>query len=282
MLVTVFVFVGIEGASVYSRHAPNARGCRHRHRAGVSGRAVRCWCWSPCCRTACCCAPSLAALPHTLDGRACCTRSSGRWGAVFISIGLLISVLRQLPVVVAAGGRGAALGGARSGPCRASSRARTRNKVPAAALWLTNIVIQLFLLVTWFAGVRLHAGAEDDQLDDADPLSCWWLPTGSSSWTGKTYEQDGRAAAPATGCAARARHGLAALGMLYAGGPKDSCCSRRSCTRRAPSCTSWPAASRRAALHRHPRRSSSACSCSLALPAGHQPSGRWCPASITV
>ena len=25
------------------------------------------------------------------------------------------------------------------------------NKAPAAALWLTNIVIQLFLLVTWFA-----------------------------------------------------------------------------------------------------------------------------------
>ena len=44
------------------------------------------------------------------------------------------------------------------------------NKVPVGALWLTNVVIQLFLIVTFFAEVRLHDGAQDDELDDADSL----------------------------------------------------------------------------------------------------------------
>src|SRR5260370_33484204 len=74
----------------------------------------------------------------------------GPWGKVFISIGRLISILGNYlswPRLAAEVLYSAA--GQRTMP---SFPARENaNKVPSAALWLTNIVIQVFLIVTWFA-----------------------------------------------------------------------------------------------------------------------------------
>ena len=74
----------------------------------------------------------------------------GPWGKILVSIGLLISVLGNYlawsllaaEVVYSA---------AHNRTMPAFLARENENKAPVAALWLTNAVIQLFLLVTWFA-----------------------------------------------------------------------------------------------------------------------------------
>jgi arginine:ornithine antiporter/lysine permease len=72
MLVTVWVFIGIEGASIYSRRARRA----DVGRATVIGflGVCCCWCWSACCRWACCRRP-VAGLPNP-SMATCCAPSS--------------------------------------------------------------------------------------------------------------------------------------------------------------------------------------------------------------
>jgi amino acid transporter len=74
----------------------------------------------------------------------------GHWGAVFISVGLLVSVLGAYlawslicaeVLFVAAK--------ARDMPKVFSTE--NQNKVPAAALWLTNIVVQFFVITTYWS-----------------------------------------------------------------------------------------------------------------------------------
>jgi arginine:ornithine antiporter/lysine permease len=74
----------------------------------------------------------------------------GHWGAVFVSIGLLVSVLGAYlawslictEVLSAAG---------RTSDMPALFGTENRNKVPAAALWLTNLVVQLFVISTYWS-----------------------------------------------------------------------------------------------------------------------------------
>jgi len=148
LLITVFVFVGIEGASVYSRFA------RHRRDVGLAtvlgflgvlsllvlvtvlsyGILLR---------------PDLAALRNpSMAG--VMEAVVGPWGRVFVSVGLLISVLGNYlswSLLAAEVLHSAALNDAMP---RTLARENAAG-VPVAALWLTNAVIQLFLLVTWFA-----------------------------------------------------------------------------------------------------------------------------------
>jgi arginine:ornithine antiporter / lysine permease len=74
----------------------------------------------------------------------------GHWGAVFISIGLLISVLGAYLAwslicaeVLSAAGR------TRDMP--AVFGAENENKVPAPALWMTNAIVQLFVISTYWS-----------------------------------------------------------------------------------------------------------------------------------
>ena len=92
MLVTVFVFLGIEGASVYSRYAQEREdvgmatifGFRRRHRAhGPRSRSL------PYARAA---ARRDRRHAPALDGGVL-EAVVGQWGAVFVSLGLLVSVL---------------------------------------------------------------------------------------------------------------------------------------------------------------------------------------------
>jgi arginine:ornithine antiporter/lysine permease len=148
MLVTVFVFIGIEGASVYSRYAQ-----RRSHVGvatilgfiGVTGLMVL-----------------VTLLPYAVLARADIAEMRqpsmaavleavvGHWGAVFVSVGLMVSVLGAYlawslicaEILFAAG---------KTKDMPRVFATENRNKVPAAALWLTNIVVQLIVITTYWS-----------------------------------------------------------------------------------------------------------------------------------
>ncbi|WP_252273540.1 arginine-ornithine antiporter [Pseudomonas subflava] len=147
MLVTVWVFIGIEGASVYSARAEkrsdvgkatvlgfvgvllllvlvNVLSLGIMHQAELAGLKN----------------PSMAyVLEHVV----------GRWGAIFISVGLIVSLAGALlswtllcaEILFAA---------AKDHTMPDFLKKENANQVPANALWLTNGLIQLFLVVTLF------------------------------------------------------------------------------------------------------------------------------------
>lgn len=148
MLITVFVFLGIEGASVYSRFA------RKRSDVGaatilgfvaVTGLMVAVtllpYATAPRAAIAGVQNPSLAGALELVFGH---------WGAVLISIGVLVSVLGAYlawslicaEVLFAA---------AKSSDMPRLFAAQNRNRVPANALWLTNIVVSLFIISTYWS-----------------------------------------------------------------------------------------------------------------------------------
>ncbi|WP_282297350.1 basic amino acid/polyamine antiporter [Stenotrophomonas sp. PS02289] len=148
LLLTVFVFVGIEGASVYSRYA--------RRRADVGIATVAGFLGVLCLLVmvtvlsyGILLRPDLAALRNpSMAG--VMEAVAGRWGAVFISVGLLVSVLGNYlswSLLAAEVLHSAALNDAMPRALAGENKAG----VPSTALWLTNAVIQVFLLVSWFA-----------------------------------------------------------------------------------------------------------------------------------
>ncbi len=226
MLVTVFVFVGIEGASVYSRYA------RKREDVGVATvlgfLGVLCllvmvtmFSYGVLLR------PELAALP-TPSVAGVMASIVGAWGLVFISVGLLVSILGNYLSwsLLAAEVLHSA---ARTGTMPAFLARENANGVPAAALWLTNIVIQVFLLVTWFAEYAFTLALKMTSSMTLFPYLLVAAFGVKLAWTGATYvagASPGRIVADDAAAAGRAadglRAGLATLyaaGMLYAGGP---------------------------------------------------------------
>ena len=148
MLVTVFVFLGIEGASVYSRYAQKRSHVGTAtilgfigvtslmvlvtmlpyavlHRPEIAGMRQ----------------PSMATVLEAVVGH---------WGAIFISVGLLVSVLgAYLAWSLICAEVLFAAAKARDMPKVFSTE--NQNKVPAAALWLTNIVVQFFVITTYWS-----------------------------------------------------------------------------------------------------------------------------------
>jgi arginine:ornithine antiporter/lysine permease len=148
MLVTVFVFIGIEGASVYSRYAGKRSDVGKATILGFIGVTslmvlVTLLPYAVLQR------PEIAGMRQP-SMAAVLEAVAGHWGTVFVSIGLIVSVLgaylawslicaevlftaantRDMPQVFAR---------------------ENANKVPAPALWLTNIVIQLFVISTYWS-----------------------------------------------------------------------------------------------------------------------------------
>src|SRR5262245_56770303 len=148
ILVTVFVFLGIEGASVYSRYAKKRSDVGAAtitgfiavtslmvlvtltpyavlHRADIAGMRQ----------------PSMAATLEAVVGH---------WGAVFVSIGLIVSVLGAYlawslicaEVLFAA---------AKNKDMPKVFATENGNKVPVAALWATNILVQFFVITTYWS-----------------------------------------------------------------------------------------------------------------------------------
>lgn len=148
MLVTVFVFIGIEGASVYSRYA--------KERADV-GRATI---FGFCAVTALMVLVSMLPFAILTRGDVAGMRQPsmaavleslvGPWGAIFVSIGLVVSVLGAYLAwsLICAEVMFAA---ARNEDMPALFSRENANGVPANALWITNIIIQLLVASTYFS-----------------------------------------------------------------------------------------------------------------------------------
>ncbi len=148
MLVTVFVFLGIEGASVYSRYAKTRSDVG---RATILGFVI---------------VTSLMVLvtllPYAVLQRADIAGMRqpsmaqvlesvvGHWGAIFVSLGLLVSVLGAYlawslicaEVLFAA---------AKTKDMPSLFARENANKVPANALWATNLVVQVIVISTYWS-----------------------------------------------------------------------------------------------------------------------------------
>ncbi|MCX7888613.1 MAG: basic amino acid/polyamine antiporter [Rhodobacteraceae bacterium] len=148
MLITVFVFLGIEGASVYSRFARTRADVGTATILGfvaVTGLMVAVtllpYAVMPRAEVAALSQPSLAGALEA---------AAGPWGAWFIRIGVLVSVLGAYlawslicaEVLFAA---------AKSGDMPRLFAATNANRVPASALWLTNIVVSGFVISTYWS-----------------------------------------------------------------------------------------------------------------------------------
>ncbi len=148
MLVTVFVFIGIEGASVYSRYAKRREDvgwATVMGFVGVLGLLVL-----------------VTLLPYGIMERAelaglrqpsmagVLGAVVGPWGSWFVSIGLIVSVLGAYLAwsLLAAE---VLYSAAKSELVPRALARENANQVPVAAVWLTNILIQVFLIVTLFA-----------------------------------------------------------------------------------------------------------------------------------
>ncbi len=213
MLVTVFVFIGIEGASVYSRYAEKRSDVGIATLLGFVG--VLCllilvtvlpFGVVPRAELATFRNPSMAGLFESIVGR---------WGNIFISTGLLISVF------------GAFLAWtlfAAEVPFMAAKERIMPNflnwenaqKVPSASLWMTNIVVQIFLIVTLFAQNAFTLALE---LASSLSLIPYLLVAAYGlklALTHETYERDGRNRNRELGISAIAT--LYSVLMLYAGG----------------------------------------------------------------
>ena len=148
MLVTVFVFIGIEGASVYSRYAKERKDVGWATIVGfigVTGLMVL-----------------VSLLPYAVLQRADIAGMRqpsmagvlesvvGPWGSVFVSAGLLVSVLGAYlawalicaEVMFAAG---------KSKDMPKAFAKTNANGVPHVAMWWTSIIIQIIVITTYWS-----------------------------------------------------------------------------------------------------------------------------------
>jgi arginine:ornithine antiporter/lysine permease len=215
MLVTVFLFVGIEGASVYSRYARNRNDVGIATVLGFLGVLcllvlVTMLSYGILLRPdlAALASPSMAGVMEAIVGP---------WGKVFVSLGLLISVLgNYLSWSLLAAEVLYSAAGQRTMP--AFLARENKNKAPVGALWLTNTVIQVFLLLTWFAEYAFTMALKMASSMTLVPYLLVGAYGLKLAWTGETYATDGRSRSVdwVRGAIATAY----AVGMLYAGGAK--------------------------------------------------------------
>ncbi|XXD07976.1 basic amino acid/polyamine antiporter [Klebsiella sp. R445] len=157
MLVTVFVFLGIEGASIYSRYARSRKDVGLATLFGFIGvlcllMLVTMLSFGVMLRSelAELRQPSMAGVLESIVGR---------WGAIVISLGLIVSVL------------GAYLSWSLLAAEVIFSAAKNKSmpdifsrenkwSVPSSAVWLTNITIQVFLIITMFSNYAFQLSLE--------------------------------------------------------------------------------------------------------------------------
>lgn len=148
MLVTVFVFIGIEGASVYSRYA--------KERSDVGAATILGFVSVTTLMVL------VSMLPYAVMPRADIAGMRqpsmagvleavvGPWGAIFISIGLLVSVLGAYlawSLICAE----VLFTAAKTKDMPSVFAKENANKVPVAALWATNIIVQLIVISTYWS-----------------------------------------------------------------------------------------------------------------------------------
>jgi arginine:ornithine antiporter/lysine permease len=215
MLVTVFLFVGIEGASVYSRYAKNRSDVGIATVLGFLGVLcllvlVTMLSYGVMLRPdlAAVASPSMAGVMEAIVGP---------WGKVFISLGLLVSVLgNYLSWSLLAAEVLYSAAGQRTMP--AFLARENQNKAPVGALWLTNVVIQIFLLFTWFAEEAFTIALKMTSSMTLVPYLLVAAYGLKLAWAGETYAGDRRGRGVDWIRSAVAT--LYAVGMLSAGGTK--------------------------------------------------------------
>lgn len=153
MLVTVWAFLGIEGATVY---AARARSSRDVGKATIMGFAL-----------VLLLLVAVNLLSHGLMSRATLAglpdpalagvlRSTvGEWGAVFVGVGLIVSVSGALLAWMLMCAEILSVTG-RSGAFPASLGREKRPGVPKNAIILTSVVLQVALVGTHFAGAAYY------------------------------------------------------------------------------------------------------------------------------
>jgi arginine:ornithine antiporter/lysine permease len=215
MLVTVFVFIGIEAASVYSRYALKREDVGRATVLGfmiVTALLVAVTVLSfgvlPREEIAALRAPSVAGVMESMVGP---------WGAKFISAGLIVSVLgaylawsllaAEVPYLAA-----------KYGLFPKYFEKTNEAKVPVNSLLLTNIVVQVFLIITMFTTYAFQLALE---LTSALTLIPYLLVAAYAlklARTGESYEKDPGARNKDLAVAAIAT-GYSIL-MIYSGGLK--------------------------------------------------------------
>lgn len=147
MLVTVFVFLGVEGASVYSRYAKRRDDVAVATVAGfllvlllLVSVTLLSYGVLPRAELASLRNPSMAGVLHA---------AVGPWGSVLVSVGLMVSVAGAYLswILLAAEVLHAA---ARFNTMPTFLSHQNQHGVPDRALWLSNGIVQLFLIGTLF------------------------------------------------------------------------------------------------------------------------------------
>jgi len=113
--------------------------------------------------------------------------------------------------------------------CRPVWRGWSDTGVPIAALWLSNCVIQLFLIVSFFAEYALILAVKDDQRMTLVPYVLVGAYGVRLAWTGETYAPGGRDRRVDLACAAVAM--IYGAAMILADGLKFLLFRRQSFSR---------------------------------------------------
>ena len=148
MLVTVWVFIGIEGASVYSARAQQRSDVGKATVLGFAG-VLALLVMVNVLSAAVLTQPELAALKNPSMAYVL-AHVVGDWGAAFISIGLIISLAGALLSWTLLSGE-ILYSAAGDQTMPAFFRKENKNGVPANALWVSNACIQIFLIITLFS-----------------------------------------------------------------------------------------------------------------------------------
>lgn len=184
MLVAAYVFIGVEGASIYSRYAKRRRDVGRATLIGFLTvlflfMTVTIISYGVLERA------ELAALPQ--PSMAGILSLLGRWrGAMFVRIGLIITVLGAflawmllaVEVLFAAAKNGTMP--------RVLANTNTKG-TPAAALWLTSLLVQLFLLLTFFSGYAYGFALEMTSALSRMPYLLAAAYALKLAWTRETY-----------------------------------------------------------------------------------------------
>ena len=148
MLVTVFVFLGIEGASNYSRFAEKRSDVGKATVMGFLGVlalfasvSILAYGVMPREEIAMLRQPSVAGVLASIVGR---------WGAIFISVGLVVSVLGAYLAWALMSAEVLSIA-AKKNDMPAFLARENANQVPAAALLMSSLMVQLIVVATLFS-----------------------------------------------------------------------------------------------------------------------------------